>query len=105
MAESAAEDVPETVRLVNRRDRPVELHCGGEAIVVPPLGSLDLPARLLEAPQIGVLLRRRVLVARTAAPADDPSDGGASPAKDSASAKIRRKGAKAAAGTVAADPD
>lgn len=64
MPDNAAENAPEVVRLVNRRDQPVELHFGAEVSVIPPLGTLILPAKVLETPQIEMLIRRRVLAKR-----------------------------------------
>ena len=61
------------VRLFNRRQQPVELHCGDKVILLPPLGSVAVPADVPEIPQIEVLIRRRVLAMR---PVVDEREGG-----------------------------
>jgi hypothetical protein len=86
------------VRVVNRRDQPLELHCGGVVHVVPPRGSLVLAAALLETPQVEVLMRRRALATHPVSAGDDgPTE---------ADTRVEPAGATAARGnrnTVAAN--
>ncbi len=54
------------VLVLNRRQQPLELHCGREVVVVPPNGAVEVPASELDAPQIRVLRARRYVVVRAA---------------------------------------
>jgi hypothetical protein len=87
-----------TVRLVNRRDQPVELHRGTEVVVIPPLGSLVLASDLARTPQIEVLIRHRLLAMRPVG-ADAGPAGEALPPDATKPPKSRKKGGEKGAGT------
>ena len=45
-------DLPKHYQVFNNRSQPVELHCGGEVVVIPPHGQEELAGSILAAPQV-----------------------------------------------------
>lgn len=55
---------PATHRVVNQRDQPVELHCGGRTVVLAPHATAELAASETDTAQVRTLARRGLIELR-----------------------------------------
>lgn len=52
-------------RVINQRDQPVELHCGGRVVILASRAAAELSASEVSEPQLLGLERRGLLAIRT----------------------------------------
>jgi len=91
-----------TVRLVNRRNQPVELHLGTDVRVLLPGAATAVDANQLATPQLAWLVAQRALVVQAAPPA--PTEGPAQPQRAASVPAQPLARAKANAGKKTAPP-
>ncbi len=79
------------VRVINGRDQPVELIIGGQAVVVPPYGQVELDESALNSPQLQALEHRRFIRIRRLEEPPTPSE---SPPASAAGQSTRRRSSR-----------
>lgn len=71
-----SDEAPRRYRIINQRSQPVELHCGHDVVVLPPLGEAEVDETARDSPQVETLARRGlVAVHRIEPPPPEPDAG------------------------------